>query len=732
MSRAIFLDGAKAIDLWGDTGWTIISQPLTWSDKDPVHLAVRVGLLARAIEIRGQSILEIPWEVRRNNEVVWSSSEDTPPSQLRWFSNFPELLSLTEQSLVMKSQAFWHVERNRVRANRLTWFSPLTMQVLWNDDLRIDKFLRTYDASEPARPYLPEDIVYIWYRSPIKETEPRTSPLDAAARTAKVIDNLDLFVSTFFERGAIKATLLTVEGNPAQQERDRLKNWWESALTGIKKAFSTEVVSASVKPVVVGEGLREMSNTDLSREKREDLVSIMGVPLSKIFSNAANFATADQDDKAFYKNTIIPDCRLIQHTVNTAIEFTGYQLVFTPETMDVFQEEETSRAQAYGYYVGNGMKPSIAAAILGIELPEGVEYADLDPIPPKFEPVQPTTTTTESEITEPAMEVMESEQEEQTQKSIDVVITAEQLEDLNKYRRKVFKRLAAGKELVCDFQSDSIPASVLNYMRYKLYDAETHEDVEEILSEKKLKALILRLDPDDEEAERDSRMDIEKRSVKAITTAFGNFSEEIFSSGEPTDPETDAKRIIDEFVNDRRIRDAMDRMLLESALLGVDVAAKQLDVIGLGIDWLVPNNDARLWAANYTDVLLQQLGSTTQAVVGSAIARWIDNNEPLSVLVADLEPVFGKERAKLIASTEVTRAFTEGNLAAWRVAGYGYEDPQERSPKHPRCRCILVLRINDDGSADYLWYTAVDERTCPQCGALHNTVVGKARLANAI
>ncbi len=705
--KIAYMDGAKGgvVDLWGDVGWTNLGSPLAWGKIDRFTLADRVGLLYRAVKIRSQSITEVPWEILKGDTVIWSSGDDFPPTELEWFENWPELLTLSEASLTLTSQAFWFLLRNRVRVTGVQWFSPLTVVPIWDKKLGLVRFDRYVD-NEPI-PIKLEDMVYIWYRSSLKETAPETSPLEAAERNAKTIDNMDLFISTFFERGAIKATLLTVEGNPVQAEKDKLKLWWESALTGIKKAFSTEVLSATVKPIVVGEGMKDLSNTKLSQEKREDMVATLGVPLSKIFSNAANYATANQDDIAFYKNTIIPDCRLIASIANKTLRDLGYVLRFTPETMDIFQEDETGRADSYAKYVGSGMKPSIAAAILGIELPEGIEYEDLDP-------------EEKEEETPPDEDTVPQEDE----------LDSAQMEELDKFKRKSLKRLASGKGAYCEFDSRLLPTHLLTELGTQLTDAATKEDVDRIFDPTFVKALILRLDRDDDDAERAARMSIENESVRNISSALNKFQDGMFSGGEPKDAETEKQRIIREFTADPAIRDAMSRMLQDSVDEGIKTSVKQFNTIGLGFDWNVPNTAARLWAEAYTDTLLQQLGNTTGNGVGAAIGRWVSNGEPLSSLVKDLTPLFGKERARLIAATEVTRAYTQGTLAGWKAAGYGDGEPTEVSPKHPGCRCILVLKFNNDGSADYLWYTAVDERVCPQCGALHNKTVGRARNAN--
>jgi len=211
-----------------------------------------------------------------------------------------------------------------------------------------------------------------------------------------------------------------------------------------------------------------------------------------------------------------------------------------------------------------------------------------------------------------------------------------------------------------------------------------------------LKAMILQLDPDDDEAEQKIRMELEHRSARAIDKAFTDMINTLFpegygSTGAFIDPNIEANRIHQAFVEDQRLKDAVSRALIDSADLGVSVAIDQMANIGLGFDWTLAHVSARDWAIRYTDELLQQMGTTSGRIVGQSVGRWFSNGEPLSRLIADLEPVFGRKRAERIAATEVTRAAFQGSRASYRESG-------------------VIQKM--------VWRTARDERVCPVCGPL--------------
>lgn len=147
------------------------------------------------------------------------------------------------------------------------------------------------------------------------------------------------------------------------------------------------------------------------------------------------------------------------------------------------------------------------------------------------------------------------------------------------------------------------------------------------------------------------------------------------------------------------------------------------DEISLNLDQF--NAAARDWAEAYSYELVTGITETTQKVLQGKVSGWIESGEPLDELIAGLEPVFGDYRAQMIAATEVTRAFAEGNLLSWRQSGVvsgkmwmtaedelvDYGDPagpclmnqaagvvplnqsfpsgDDGPPSHPHCRCWL-------------------------------------------
>lgn len=672
MSASLF-DGIKSVRLddLPPEAWRVIAGDSDTS-AEAQRLYETVAFLYRCVEVRANALVALPWAVQRNDVDVWVHNDGAAPAELAALSDIPDLLWQTEAAMCLAGEAFWHkIETRARRLLEVRWLSPSTITPVWDADAGLIGYKRALPNRAP-QPMSVEEVVHFWLRG-MHETKPRRSPAEAASIAARVIYNTDLFTAGFFERGAIKATLLTVDGNPLPAERERIKSWWRRFMAGVKNAFTAEVVAASVKPVVVGDGIGELANTALTAEKREDIATAMGVPHSLVLSNAANYATSQQDELNFYNLTIVPEARLIERQINRQLfEPLGLQFQFRPEELSVYQEDETQRAQAFSLYVGAGIPLGTAAQILGVSLPDGMEYADLDVA---SQPAQP-------QAEQPTPDVEEDDNDNEAVRRVEL-------------RR--LRRWAKGKRQpdVDKFDSDVLSRAD-KMAALGLTDTEeaatAHDFFPGTITPASLKAMILRLDDDDDEAEQRIRIGVERRTRRALESAMDDIVREITRRA-PRDTEETVNIVRQNFASDSEMYEALNRALQDGVDLGVSVAVNQLENVGFGFDWTLVNTDARSWATSYAGELIRNIEQTTVNSVRQSVSRWIDNGEPLQALIDDLRPTFGAQRAELIASTEVTRAFAEGSTRAYQATG-------------------VVGEIE--------WQTARDERVCPVCGPRHS------------
>jgi hypothetical protein len=167
----------------------------------------------------------------------------------------------------------------------------------------------------------------------------------------------------------------------------------------------------------------------------------------------------------------------------------------------------------------------------------------------------------------------------------------------------------------------------------------------------------------------------------------------------------------------------------------VDIAIDDVTAqLGGGADWAGVNADAARWAREYVGELITGITETTRASVREDVAAWIETGARLDDLIDALAPTFGRRRADLIASTEVTRAFDEANDLVRQSVGL--PRAEKKAPAHPRCRCATRPQLLPNGEWCVVWYTVRGDRVCKQplntpwggvngCRDLHKMIVSE-------
>lgn len=87
------------------------------------------------------------------------------------------------------------------------------------------------------------------------------------------------------------------------------------------------------------------------------------------------------------------------------------------------------------------------------------------------------------------------------------------------------------------------------------------------------------------------------------------------------------------------------------------------------INFSMANEAVANYAASYTNAWYSQLARTTRVELRQAISKNILAGGSRRDLIRALAPTFGRDRAKRIAATEVTRMYAQGNLIGFERAG---------------------------------------------------------------
>mgnify|MGYP006921313938 FL=1 len=445
--KLMMYDGTKMATLWGgaEEGWVIAGE--TDDNTIPVYFK-NVSWMFRSIQLVAGNVAGVPFALVKNKEDVDVSTDWQ--NKVGFLPSPKKLLYLVAASLFLTGKAYLWKEYNALKTKGLRYILPNSVQPVIDPILGLTGFQRYAGSYQIAAK--PEDIVYFWLQDPLVEIGPPSAyPALAAAKAAGVLYNVDEFATQFFKRGAVKVTLFEAEGMQ-KENRDEFLSWWKRMTAGISKSFSTIITnSKNLKPVVIGEGISELTNTELTREEKEAIATAMGIPFAILFSDAANYATAQQDWLNFLNSTILPLCDQIAESLNEQVfSKLGLKMVFRPEGLDAFQEDENQKAQSLGTLVKALTSPEeadIAMSILGYEMDDDTR-AKFEALLAKKQENREAMAEQMKPAAEPAVPAVPVEQVEPD----DDEVQAEK----SRWMRKALKALEKGKSPNVEFVTDVI------------------------------------------------------------------------------------------------------------------------------------------------------------------------------------------------------------------------------------------------------------------------------------
>jgi len=474
--RHFITDGKsfKSIDLpqYPDSAWEWITGAPESKDID---LYSRVAAVYRCANLTADALANLPFAILKGDQ-EFDTSDDWQ-NKLGFMKNPRELLRLWRLSLFMTNSAYAFMEglANRRKVTNLRYLVPTTITPDADRD-GLKGFKRqlgnetTYYSLEDNRIFYIFKLDHTTELLPSKHTE-----FKALMAAAGVLFYADYYIQNFFQRGGIKPALLSVAGVPTKEEREKIESVWDKIIHGWYK-YTGKVISAETMAVnVIGEGIDNLNSSELHDQKLADIAMAAGMPLSLLLANSANYATAKVEYATWFRDKIVPDSHIIAASLNEQIfEPLGLYFEFRPEMTLTGTEEEKSRAYAYGMYVNSGMKPSIAAQLIGLDMPPDVEYESLDD-----DWVSPSERQQVQNTPKPQPDAETQREIEQDMKSAEpTTLTIGQLRELELWQDLAFRKLKQGKSLDFPFVCKSVPEEVASKIRDRLPNCRNERDIE--------------------------------------------------------------------------------------------------------------------------------------------------------------------------------------------------------------------------------------------------------------
>ena len=101
------------------------------------------------------------------------------------------------------------------------------------------------------------------------------------------------------------------------EQRERMRANWNQQYRGEGKAHGVAFLERGAKPELIGVSQKDMDFINLTKMSREDMCSTFGVPPALVgLFEYSNYANAEEQEKIYWRSTIIPKAKKLTHVLN--------------------------------------------------------------------------------------------------------------------------------------------------------------------------------------------------------------------------------------------------------------------------------------------------------------------------------------------------------------------------------------------------------------------------------
>jgi HK97 family phage portal protein len=426
---------------------------LDWAEgKEDSNAALwkRSAWSFRCVEIRSQSMAQIPWQIVDDKEEEIEDTElETILLEVNPESNWGDLIAGTEADLNIYGAAYWLKIRQGTRV------AFLQRLVAKNVEVKVGEKGITGFLYNGTTEYLRENVVYFHTYNPESPYE-GLSPLEICRKAIEIESSADSHLASFFGNRAMPAYIFSVETTDINELR-RLSAAWKKEY-GAGENFKTAFVGGGGTPQEIGYAPDQLALTDVREEARKSICAAYGVPPVLVGAwEAANYATADEQRQSLYTETIIPRAEYIAGVINAELapDFGDNIFEWEIDQLAVMQEDENDKAlRVVSLANSEIISREVAAEEMGYDV---TDVPEKQPVP---DPLQ------------------------RYQRELPDMSNDRDME-MNKWRKKAVGRLKQGKSPAVEFESENILPEVSEYILDSLEACESLADINRVFDKAK-------------------------------------------------------------------------------------------------------------------------------------------------------------------------------------------------------------------------------------------------------
>ena len=270
----------------------------------------------------------------------------------------------TETYLLLWGAAFWGIERNEAGAIGEVWpLRPDRMKVLPDEREYVRGFVyeNMVALGDSTVAYLPDEIAWFRHFNPndeftgISSVAPVLTTIEMAAEAAS-------FNRNFFANSATPGDIaVTTDQTPTEEEAEAFLTRWEERFQGTRRSHRPILLSRGMDLKRMGLSHRDMEFIAGLKWSVEEVSRVFGVPKAFLADlTEATLANINAEERFFWRNTILPELRLISDELNRSLtprfgSPSELRIVFDTGAIDALKESENDRVERLVSLVGAGV-----------------------------------------------------------------------------------------------------------------------------------------------------------------------------------------------------------------------------------------------------------------------------------------------------------------------------------------------------------------------------------------
>ncbi len=233
-----------------------------------------------------------------------------------YFNKF-ELWCLTVTFLDLTGNAYWWLVKDQLGVPRAIWNIPAHwMKVCPSKTEFIAGYVMQQPGFPDVVPFQPDEIIHFKYPSPYSIFY-GCSPMFAASYDIDINRELKAHGVHFLGNSAQPAGVLTTDGTLSEKEYQRLREMWNLRHKGSRNSGKIAILEAGLHYEKTGSNLAELQFSDTSKNVRDSILAIFGVPASQLgLVEDVNRANAEANEYVYQNSTILPKLKLIEEKLN--------------------------------------------------------------------------------------------------------------------------------------------------------------------------------------------------------------------------------------------------------------------------------------------------------------------------------------------------------------------------------------------------------------------------------